>query len=170
MGKIQGPPPTNRIENIPITIDWYSLANWDARKSAPDADLTWNRFSFMHQVLIARKFSNKFSAQLMPTLVHYNVIPYGLHNHNNIYSIGMGARYALNEKKALTFEYSRQLNMYEKVIDKSGTIIDYEPDLLALGMEFSTGGHNFSFISEVLPVLPISNSCQETQTESFMEN
>ena len=82
---------------------------------------------------------------MMPTLVHYNVIPYGLHNHNNIYSIGIGARYALNEKKALTFEYSRQLNMYEKVIDKSGTIIDYEPDLLALGMEFSTGGHNFQF-------------------------
>lgn len=133
------------VKNIPVTVDWHSLANWDARKSAPDADLTWNRFSFMHQLLIARKFSTKFSGQLMATLVHYNVIPYGLNNHNNIYSVGIGGRYALNEKKALTFEYSRQLNMYEKVIDKSGTIIDYEPDLLAIGMEFSTGGHNFQF-------------------------
>jgi hypothetical protein len=130
---------------IPITIDWYSLANWDARKNVPDGSFGWNRISFLHQVLIARKFSNKFSLQLSPSMVHYNVIPYGLDNHNNIYSIGIGGKYALNDKKSITFEYSRQLNMFEKVIDKSGNIINYEPDLLALGMEFSTGGHNFQF-------------------------
>ena len=59
--------------------------------------------------------------------------------------MGIGGRYALTDKKSLTFEYSRQLNMYDHVIDKTGNINTYEPNLLALGMEFFTGGHVFQF-------------------------
>ena len=132
-------------KNIPITLVWHSLFNVDASNRAPDADLAWNRFSFMHQILIARKFNSKFSLQLSPTMVHYNVIPYGIDNNNNIFSIGIGGRYALSDKKSLTFEYSRQLNMFEDVLDKTGNINNYEPNLLALGMEFFTGGHVFQF-------------------------
>lgn len=153
--------------NIPVTVTWLSLVNADAQYSAPpqkyvadgsefpplteeykiwDANrLGWNKFSYMHQLLIARKFSSKFSLQLMPTLVHYNIVPYGINNSNNIFSIGLGGKYQLSTNKALTFEYVRQLNMYDDVIDKGGNIINYSPDLLAIGLEFNTGGHVFQF-------------------------
>lgn len=132
-------------KNIPVTVVWHSLFNVDASNRAPDANLVWNRFSFLHQILIARKFNTKFSLQLSPTMVHYNVIPYGIHNSNNIFSMGIEGRYTLTDKKSVTFEYSRQFNMYDHVIDKTGNINKYEPNLLALGMEFFTGGHVFQF-------------------------
>jgi len=135
--------------NVPVSIGWYSLANVDARKNTVDTikanKLAWNKFTFVHQLLIARKFSKKFSMQLMPTYIHYNIVPYGMENSNNIFSIAMGAKYQLPPNKAVTIEYSRQLNMYKNVIDKNGNIINYAPDLLSLGLEFNTGGHVFQF-------------------------
>jgi hypothetical protein len=131
-------------KNIPVSLTWYSAFNANAAKD-PNIDLTWNKFSFIHQLLIARKFSNKFSLQLMPTVIHFNLVPYGVNNSNQVYSLGLGGKYKLTPNKNITFEYSRQFNMYKNLIDKNGNIYDYKPDLLSLGMEFGTGGHLFQF-------------------------
>lgn len=137
------------VKNIPVSVGWFSLVNVDAAENPVDTvkanKLAWNKFSFIHQLLIARKFSKKFSLQLMPTFIHYNIVPYGINNSNNVFSIGMGGKYQLSTNKALTFEYSRQLNMYKDVLDKNGNIISYSPDLLSVGLEFNTGGHVFQF-------------------------
>ncbi|MBK8142320.1 MAG: hypothetical protein IPN39_08275 [Chitinophagaceae bacterium] len=131
-------------KNIPVSLGWYSLFNVNATKD-PTLTTSWNKFSFMHQLLIARKFSDKLSLQLMPTLIHFNIVPYGINNSNLVGSIGLGGKYKLTANKNITFEYARQLNMYENLIDKNGNIINYKPDLLSLGMEFNTGGHLFQF-------------------------
>jgi len=134
------------VKNYPVTLVGYTLFNVDASNRPVDNNFGWNRFSFMHQILVARKFNNKFSLQLMPTMVHYNVVPYGINNSsNNIFSIGLGGKYVLSSKKSLTFEYSRQLNMYDGVLDKSGNINNYEPNLFSIGYEIFTGGHTFQF-------------------------
>jgi hypothetical protein len=136
-------------KNIPVTIGWISLVNVDCQSNPADTieanKLGWNKFSYMHQLLIARKFSSKFSLQLMPTLIHYNLVPYGYENSNNIFSMGLGGKYQLGKNKALTFEYAHQFNMYDNVISKTGAIINYYPNLVSLGMEFNTGGHIFQF-------------------------
>lgn len=131
-------------KNIPVSVGWYSVFNANAAKDA-SVSLGWNKYSFMHQLLIARKFSDKLSLQLMPTLIHFNVVPYGINNSNLVGSIGLGGKYKLSSNKNITFEYARQLNMYENLIDKNGNIINYKPDLVSLGMEFNTGGHLFQF-------------------------
>jgi hypothetical protein len=131
-------------KNIPVSLTWYSAFNANAAKD-PSIDLSWNKFSFIHQLLIARKFNDKFSLQLMPTVIHFNLVPYGVNNSNQVYSLGLGGKYKLTSNKNITFEYSRQFNMYENLIDKNGNIYDYKPDLLSLGMEFNTGGHLFQF-------------------------
>ncbi len=131
-------------KNVPVTLGWFSLANVNAAK-VPDNQLVWNKYSFMHQLLIARKFSDKFSFQLMPTLVHFNIVPYGINNSNFVWSLGLGGKYKLSSNKNLTFEYARQFNMYENLIDKNGNIINYSPNLLSAGLEFNTGGHLFQF-------------------------
>ncbi len=131
-------------KNIPVTVALFSLAHVNAAKD-PSITLAWNKYSFIHQLLIARKFSDKFSLQVMPTLIHHNLVPYGINNSNHVWSMGLGGRYSLSENKSLTFEYSRQLNMYENLMDKNGNIINYQPDLLSVGMEFNTGGHVFHF-------------------------
>ena len=133
-------------KNIPISLVWVSTANFNASKQLESPQgLYWNRFSYLHQLLIARKFNEKFSLQLIPSMVHRNIISYGYGSDHNIYSMGIGGRYKLTEKRALTFEYSRQLNMYENVIDKTGEMVSYSPNLISLGYDWDTGGHIFQF-------------------------
>lgn len=128
---------------IPVTVSWMSLTNVNSSNTFDQGATVWNRYNFMHQLMVARKFSDKLSLQLMPTLIHFNKVPYGKNNSNNVFSMGMGGKLKVSSNKNLTFEYARQLNMYENLIDKNGYIINYIPDLFALGMEFNTGGHLF---------------------------
>src|SRR5436190_3452507 len=153
-------------QNSPVSIGWISLANVDAQSSYVDTieqnKLGWNKFTYMHQLFIARKFSKTFSLQIMPTYIHYNIVPYGMENSNDVFSLGMGAKYQLSTNKALTFEYSHQFNMYENVITKTGSIVNYEPDLLAVGLEFNTGGHVFQFF--------VGNTTAATNIEQLTRN
>jgi Membrane bound beta barrel domain (DUF5777) len=134
------------VHNYPVSVVWVSNVNFNTSKSAETPnDLYWNRFSYLHQLLIARKFSNSFSLQFTPSMIHRNIVAYGIENAHNIYSLGIGGRMKLKEKTAITFEYTRQLNMYENVIDKTGEIVSYSPNLFSLGYDWDTGGHIFQF-------------------------
>jgi hypothetical protein len=133
-------------KEIPLSLVWVSTANFNASKQLQSPQgLYWNRFSYLHQLLIARKFTEKFSLQLTPSMIHKNIISYGYNSSHNVYSLGIGGRYKLTEKRALTFEYARQLNMYENVIDKTGAMVSYSPNLISLGYDWDTGGHIFQF-------------------------
>jgi len=132
------------LKNIPVSLAFYSLANVNTAKDA-SVQLTANKFSFLHQLLIARKFSDKLSLQVMPTWIHFNVVPYGINNSNDVFSLGLGGKYKMTSTLNLTFEYARQLNMYKNIIAKNGAILNYQPDLLSLGLEINTGGHLFQF-------------------------
>jgi hypothetical protein len=132
-------------KNIPITISWFSLMHWDASEGPSPDDLAWNRMSYVHQILIARKFSENFSLQLIPSYIHYNYTPYGINNTNNIFSLGIGGRMKLSNKTAITFEYTRQLNGYKDLLDESASAVNYVPDVLSLGYDWDTGGHIFQF-------------------------
>jgi len=132
--------------NYPLSIVWVSTANFNASESAESPnDFYWNRFSYLHQLLVARKFSEKFSFQFTPSMVHRNIVAYGYDNAHNIFSLGLGGRYKITAKQAVTFEYSRQLNMYENTIDKTGEVVSYSPNLISLGYDWDTGGHIFQF-------------------------
>ncbi len=131
-------------KNIPISVAMYSLVNVN---TAPDKSITFvgDRYNYVNQLLISRKFNDKLSLQLMPTLVHFNKVPYGINNDNEVYSIGMGGKYKMSDIINLDVEYSRQLNMFENVMASNGSILNYEPNLLSVGVEINSGGHQFRF-------------------------
>jgi hypothetical protein len=132
------------LKNIPVSVAWYSLANVNA---GPDKSLTFvgDRYNYVNQLLISRKFNNKLSLQIMPTVVHFNKIPYGINNDNEVYSIGFGGKYKLSDLVNLDVEYARQLNMYENIMTSNGSILNYQPNLLSVGVEINSGGHQFRF-------------------------
>ncbi len=134
------------LHNYPVSIVWLANANFNASKSvvAPN-DFGWNKFSYLNQLLVSRKFNEKLSLQVMPSIVHKNIISYGFGNKHSVYSLGVGGRYKINDKKAITFEYTRQFNMYKNVIDKTSEIVNYSPNLFSLGWDWDTGGHIFQF-------------------------
>jgi len=131
-------------KNIPVSVSYYSMLNVNTA-SDRGIEFSGNRFSFMNQLLVACKLSPKLSLELVPTWIHFNIVPYGINNSNDVFSLAVAGKYKLKTKLNLTFEYARQVNMYKNIISKTGTIINYQPNLLAAGIEIKTIGHLFQF-------------------------
>lgn len=159
------------VKNIPVTVSLFSLASFDGSDGPSPDDLAWNRFSFMHQLLIARKFNEKFSLQLTPSYIHYNVVPYGINNTNNIFSLAIGGRYKLTNKTAISFEYARQLNGYKDLLDETSSAVNYVPDLFSLGYDWDTGGHIFQFFftssSAATNIAQLSTNTNDVRVGNF---
>lgn len=131
-------------KNIPVTVGLFSMMNINTAKD-PDQSFAGNKIAFVNQLLISRKMTDKLSLELIPSWIHFNIIPYGINNSNEVFSLGLAGRYKIKPKMNLTLEYTRQLNMYENLITKNGSILNYQPNLLSAGIEINTGGHLFQF-------------------------
>ena len=91
-----------------------------------------DQFSYSHQLLIARKINRKFSIQLSPTIVHYNLLSIDQFN-NDLYSIGYGLRYKLSNRISVNLESFSQFNSQNKI------------NPISIGFDVETGGHVFQF-------------------------
>ncbi len=94
---------------------------------------TSDKTSYAYQLIIARKFSPKTSVQLMPTLIHYNLVPLAT-DPNDLYSLGIGGRQKVSKRLSITAEYYYQFNKLNGFYNS-----------LALGVDIETGGHVFQF-------------------------
>jgi hypothetical protein len=84
------------------------------------------------QFIAGRKFSEGFSLQISPILVHRNLIEIG-DTDNTIFAIGGGARYKVSKRIAFTVDYHHPLNGL--------TTVNTDP--LSVGIDIETGGHVF---------------------------
>jgi hypothetical protein len=62
------------------------------------------RLSYTSQLLIARKFTDRFSLQLMPSYIHRNLVE-TREDRNDIWSLGAGGRLKFSRRMAVTGEY-----------------------------------------------------------------
>ena len=154
-------------KNYPVSIALFSLARGEYSDNI-EYDYSSDRYSFMNQLLIARKFSDKLSLEFTPAWIHFNVVPYGINNSNDVFSLGFGGKYKMTSKLNFTLEYARQLNMYENIITKNGTIVNFCPDLLSAGIEINTGGHLFQFY--ISNTIESSNINQLARNTSFIKD
>lgn len=106
------------------------------------------RYSYWSQVLVARKFTENLSLQVMPTLIHVNKvedpsIP------NQLFALGAGGRYKLSQRFTLSAEYYHTFRELEddEDDDDGGSVAFPYPyrDALSLGVDIETGGHVFQF-------------------------
>lgn len=96
-----------------------------------------SRMSYHHALLMARKFDG-FSLQLMPTLVHRNLVP-TQNDNNSMFSMGGGASVQITGSLRANVEYYYILpNQYESLI--GGEEIQ---NTLSIGVDIETGGHVF---------------------------
>lgn len=94
-----------------------------------------NRLYFTNQLILGRKFSEGFSLQLMPTLVHRNFVTTKKAS-NDVFAIGAGGRVKLTKRVALNMEY------YYVLPDQLDPSINYK-NSLSVGFDIETGGHVF---------------------------
>lgn len=91
------------------------------------------RLGYYYSVIVGRKFSDRFSLQLTPTLVHQNIVSSEVVP-NNLYALGVGGRFKVTQRLALVWDYSYAFNRFPG-------IAAYNP--LSLGIDIETGGHVF---------------------------
>jgi len=92
-----------------------------------------NRLTYVTQLLVSRKFSDKLSLELAPTYFHENFV-IDDNQDNSQYVVGMGGRYKFAKRWSVNVDYAAHLN-------RSSSSPFRDP--LSIGVDLETGGHVF---------------------------
>ena len=119
----------------PVSLTGYSVAMRDGLR-LPDDGIGRkgvHRMSYVHQLVVTRKWSPEFSLAVIPSLVHRNLVDQP-DRPNDVSTMGMGFRYKLNRRMSVNGEYHYLLPR---------PIEDGLHNSLSLGLDIETGGHVF---------------------------
>ncbi len=124
--------------NMPVSVALFgstaiNTVHWPAdgiERSSAD------RFTYTGQVLVARKFSEAFSLQLMPTYIHRNLTD-AADQSNDLFALGFGGRIKLSKRATFNFEY---------YLNRANSLGAGYYDPVAVGFDIETGGHVFQIM------------------------
>jgi len=133
---------------MPFSVTLYGNAVVSHMKATEDPALATSFGKFAHrmsydlQAIISKKFSDRFSLQVMPNFLHRNFVAAG--DENNNFSIGVAGRIALGKHTALIFDYYQFFSAYrDNINNQEGENILKYYNPLGIGLEIKTGGHVF---------------------------
>lgn len=121
-------------KNMPFSLLWTSGITVNTTKELNPllSDFVY-RLGYYHQIILGRKFSESFSLQLSPTVVHRNLVETSK-DFNNLISIGIGTRLKISKRTAI-------------VLDTYPILYGVNPNVnlfpVSLGVDIETGGHVF---------------------------
>ena len=146
-----------RSGKVPVSLTAFANMVVDARDKSKFL-YGVNRLSYFSQLIIARKITEKFSAQVAPSLSWYNNIEAYLDSKGQIrekmdhanFSIALSGRYKLTDKTAVIAGYDQPLTQ---------NYTDNPQPNLSLGIELSTSSHAFQiFVGNYYGIVPQSNN------------
>lgn len=105
-------------------LPWYDPEN---------VDYFSHRMGYSFQLIVGRKFSDRFTVQLNPGVVHRNLVS-SIDDPNDVIHISGGARVKLSKRIAINGEYFYVL--------PDQLPVDYR-NSLSMGFDIETGGHVF---------------------------
>ncbi|MGJ3233470.1 DUF5777 family beta-barrel protein [Marivirga sp.] len=118
----------------PVSLVYYTNAAVRTIQTPQTENLSFtNNLTFVHQLLLGRKFNEFISFQLMPTYVHRNFV-LDLESNNDIYSLGTATRIQVSKVLAFNLEY--YFNLPDQLASQ------YQSSA-GLGIELETKGHIF---------------------------
>jgi Membrane bound beta barrel domain (DUF5777) len=139
---------------IPISVCFYGAAGITPKRESalyPSGVIVPNKGNFAHrvnyfsQLIVARKFSNRFSLQLLPSYHYRNfVVAYANASNdsaretNGLLVLGCGGRLKLTKRMAIIADYYYIASDFRK----NNEATPYE-NPFSVGLEFETGGHVF---------------------------
>jgi hypothetical protein len=122
-------------KNTPLTM--AVLSTMAIKTLKPSDPTRENYFSsnlyYTFQLIMGRKFSESFSLQLSPTLVHRNLVATTAEE-NDVFAIGVAGRIKLSKRTSLNAEYIYVL---------PGQLAEQYRNSLSIGFDIETGGHVF---------------------------
>ena len=124
---------------MPLSLSFFANTSYQSIRYPEDDIRTIypsSNFYYTFQFLIARKFSERFTLQLVPSLVHRNLIDTP-EEKNDVFSIGLSGRIKLSKRIALNFEYFYSL---------PDQLASEFVNPLSIGIDIETGGHVFQLL------------------------
>jgi hypothetical protein len=136
--------------NMPFSLIWYSNISTSTMPWAnPNREnLFSSRLYYVHHIILGRKFSERFSLQFGPGVLHRNLVEREI-DQNDVPFVNVSGRIKLTSRVSLNAEYFWIL--------PGQTANDFN-NSLAIGFDLETGGHVFQ--------LHFSNS--RGRTEKFI--
>lgn len=121
----------------PATIVYHGSTAYRTLKPRTDdiPDYTENNLFFTHQLLVGKKLTDRLSLQLMPTLIHRNLVD-DTNESNDVFAAGGAFRYVVTKRFTISSEY------YYVLPNQIGS--QYH-NSLSLGFNLETKGHVFQF-------------------------
>lgn len=124
----------------PVSISALATSSFSYMKASNDISQVnafpkWqHRLAYTAQLNIARKFNDRISLAVIPTIVHRNYV--ASNDVNTLFSIGGAARFGITSKTAILLEY------YQVIQNKN--IRGTNTNSLGIAFEWITFGHNFT--------------------------
>ena len=150
-----------RSGRIPLSVTYFGNVGIDGRSGTANDGVfltKQDRYSYFHQLIIAKRFSPNFSFQIAPSLAHYNAVDYG--TKNDRISLAFGSRYKISPQTSIILDYSQPITSFE---DDPNTGLSYDNPGISLGAEFSTSAHAFQiFITNYNGIVPQMNAMKNT--------
>jgi len=126
----------NQLENgFPVSIVGFnSIAFNNTLKESNLPKMQFDdRMTYVTQLLISRKFSDKLSLELAPTFMHENFVENDSQSNSQVF-IGAGGRYKVSKRVSINMDYAVHGNRASNSIYRNP---------LSVGVDIETGGHVF---------------------------
>jgi hypothetical protein len=115
-----------------------SIAIKSLRFSDPGRDNYFrSRLSYVHQLVLARKFTSRLSLEVVPSWVHFNLVS-SASDQSDIPVLAAGGRMKVSKRVSINAEYAYRI----KLNDDAANINDFY-DSFSVGVDIETGGHVF---------------------------
>ena len=126
--------------NMPVSLSFVSSVAYGTQKWTGEGTLNASdRMSYVEQLLIARKFNERFSVEINPTYMHRNTILIET-DPNDLWSLGGGFRFKLTTRFSFNAEY------YYIIPPRNGFQPTAPFNSLSIGVDIETGGHVFTIM------------------------
>lgn len=154
----------------PVSVTYYGNAAYNTKKDkAKDIYRNYSdRLTYFHQLIIARKVTDKLSVQVAPSLSHHNVV--------NGYFVKLNDS-TLKVKPDMKFDhFAIALSARYKLTNVTSVMVNYDQPItkhvsnnpnpsLSFGLEFNTSSHSFQvFATNYYYLVPQINNLYNTNS------
>lgn len=133
---------------MPISLAVLGTTSYSYMKASEDLSLvssfpkTSNRLAYSLQLNVARKFGDKVSLSLMPTMVHRNLVT--ADDANTLFAMGGALRWAITPRFGVMMEYYHCMADDDIRQTKTTSGDKLYQNSLGIAFEWITFGHNFT--------------------------
>lgn len=149
---------------IPISVTYYGNILLDSRPEE-DRNEVYNssdRYSYFHQILIGRRFSDWLSVQVAPSVSHYNIIRETMsHDH---YAVAFGAQVGVTSGIDFIINVDQPITQHDQN--------NPNPNV-SFGIQMATASHAFQiFLGNYNAIVPQENNFFNTRnfSDNFKDN